>query len=313
MTQGNRSLVVALVGWGIAIVSAIAVVVLRIVRDDPPVPNTFGMGPTSMLAFVGFGLTWSTVGALLVSRRPGNATGYVVLLGGVAYVVSILACAIVFAALADGSPTAMTVAQWAGWLTGLATVIGGFTFVLAVVFPTGRGHTPAWQALARLTAVMTLVASALLMTQPGPLHLFNTLENPIGFGPDLRPIAGAQLSTIVVLGAIGVIPMVMWAFVSRYRAASTIERLQLRWFAAATTAWVVGLVFVSIAGVFFRGQLGELPLTVFAVTGITVPLAIGIAILRYRLYDIDRLISRTLGYLIVSVILAGVFIVATWG
>lgn len=158
--------------WLLASGAAVGAIAIRLVRNDPVQVNTFGMGPSAMLAFLVFGMAWATVGALLVSKRPENATGRYVLLIGRAYVGSILFASITFAGLAEGSTTGRLIAGVAGWLTGLATLIGGVTFNVSIFLPTGRGHTPAWDALGRFMFVPVGVVGAYLLTQPGDLHLF---------------------------------------------------------------------------------------------------------------------------------------------
>ena len=303
----RRARTVAAVAWVAGFVGAIVTAVLVVVRRDPVVPNTFGMGHLAMLAFLGFGVAWTTVGALLVANRPANLVGRIALLIGVAYIWSVLSTAIVFALVEDGSQTAMTAAGWLGWTTGLAVMLGGLAFILATYFPTGRGHTPAWHAVGRALVLLTAVIAVLLLSQPGSLHLFPTIDNPLGVGPDLRPVLGGPMFATVSLAATAAVPIIAIGFVARYRAAGATERLQLRWYAAATMAWVAGLILVTTAGALFPGRLGELPLTVFAVTGVLIPLAIGVAIMRYRLYDIDHLISRTLSWAIVTGGIVAVF------
>jgi hypothetical protein len=145
------------------------------------------------------------------------------------------------------------------------------------------------------------------LLRPGPLHVFPTIDNPIGIGPDLRPWLGDHVSARVSAMAVVLLPFVVWSIVSRYRLAAQVERQQLKWFGLATAATIATL---ALAG--FSASLSNRPpeigLALFGFAGAFVPLSIGIAILRYRLYDIDRLISRTLGYAIITGLLALVFL-----
>jgi hypothetical protein len=314
MTMNARaSTVIASGAWSLAAFAAASAIVIRLVRNDPIARNTFGMGSSAMLAFLVFGMAWASAGALLMTKRPDNATGRFVLLIGSAYVWSILFTSITFAGLADGSTSSRMIAGVAGWFTGLTTLLGGVAFNISILFPTGRGHTRAWDAVGRLMFIPVGVVGAYLLTQPGDLHLFPGLENPFGVGLDLRPVIGDRVLAITALGSTLFVPLIGAAFVSRYRAAGQIERLQLRWFAAATILSLAALVVVAIAGALFPGRTGEWPLIAFALTGTTVPLAIGIAILRHHLYDIDRIISRTIGYALVTVVLGSGFIFGVLG
>jgi hypothetical protein len=86
------------------------------------------------------------------------------------------------------------------------------------------------------------------------------------------------------------------------------ERQQLKWFLFASALTMAASVTMFAVVTLSPGPIGETPLIVFALAGTTVPVAIGIAILRYRLYDIDRIVSRTIGYACVSLIVGGVFV-----
>jgi uncharacterized membrane protein len=102
-------------------------------------------------------------------------------------------------------------------------------------------------------------------------------------------------------------PVVVWSMVVRYRRADGIGRQQLKWFAVSLIAAVGGMALAALAST-LTDRPPEAGLAFFGFAGALVPIAIGISILRYRLYDIDRIISRTVGYAIISVVLAVVFL-----
>jgi hypothetical protein len=144
-----------------------------------------------------------------------------------------------------------------------------------------------------------------LLVQPGRLHLFPTIDNPITGGPDLRPLLGPTPFLTMVAASVLAAPLVVAAVVSRYRAADAVQRLQLKWAFAALSISLGALLLTSVVGM--GGAASALPLAVYAATSSLVPVAIGIAILKRHLYEIDRLISRTLSWAIVSAVLVGVF------
>ena len=128
-------------------------------------------------------------------------------------------------------------------------------------------------------------------------------DNPMGIdqAPWLEsvvPVAVVTTIVVIVLGALSLI----W----RYRKASGVERGQLKWVAFALVAALLGLVFMLVSELLgFEGDLvGLVP---WLVAGLGFPIAVAIAILRYRLYDIDRLISRTVSYAIVAAVLVAVY------
>jgi hypothetical protein len=150
------------------------------------------------------------------------------------------------------------------------------------------------------------------LIRPGPLHLFPEFDNPFGFGPDLRPIFGPRVSEVIAAAATAFVPFLGLSLASRYRMADAIGRQQLKWFVFALL-FAIGGVAVAAVGAVVSEQPPEAGLVVFGFTGALVPVAIGIAILRHGLYDIDRLINRSLGYALVTGVLAAVFAVTTIG
>lgn len=311
MTLANSltaSRLFALVGLTLAVVGGLGGLLVRVTSPAPIVPTTFGVAPSNLIAIAILGITWAMVGALLVVRRPDNPVGRIMVVVGVALAMSVLTVAVAFAALAEGTDAGRVVASLAGGLTGLLTPILVLVFYLPFIFPTGHGHTPRWEVIGRVFLWSAMIVGALLVLQPGDVHLLPGIPNPIGFGPDLRPILGDRAVGAVEGAALAILsPLWILAVVSRYRAAGAIERQQLKWFLAGSSLTVgAGAVMFAVAAL-TRGPISETPLMVFALAGTTIPAAIGIAILRYRLYDIDRIISRTIAYAIVSAILAIVF------
>lgn len=299
---------VALIGLPLAVVGGVGGLLLRIVWPAPILPTTFGVGPNALIAIMALGITWSTVGALLAIRRPDNPVGSLMILVGCGLALSVLTVAVAFAGLDDGRTAGRQIASVAGALTSLLTPILVFVFYLPFIFPTGRGHTARWDTIGHLFLGIAMVASALLVLQPGDVHLLPGIPNPIGFGPDLRPVFGERVVGGVDAAAVAVLsPVLIAAVASRYRQAGQLERRQLKWYLLATAVTVGAALLMFIVSVFTPGPMGEVPLTVFALAGLTIPVGIGIAIFRYRLYEIDRIISRTIAYGLVSAILAAVF------
>ena len=231
----------AIVGSLIALAAAAAAFILRIVDPAPLLPGSFGFGPTALVGMELLGVTFAVVGALLVIRRPGNAVGWVMVLIGDGYALGGLGAAITASAAADG-PAGATTAALAGWFTVFVTTIGGLVFALGFIFPTGRGHSPAWDRFIRLAAVWFPIASLFVfLIRPGPLHLFSTIDNPFGFGPDLRPFLGPNVSQSVAAFSAVAVPLLAFSLVSRYRMADTIGRQQLKWFVLAILVTIIGV------------------------------------------------------------------------
>ena len=296
----------AIVGWLAAVVGAGGGVALRIVDPVPVIPDELGASDLALLGFDVLGVTFASVGALLVVRRPENAVGWWMVLIGASNALAGLTAAITFSAVADGPARAAT-AGVAGWLTNLFILLGSLVLPLGLIFPTGRGHTPAWDRFVRagaLTLLTMLVVFVLI--RPGPLQIFASIDNPFGFGPDVRTVLGAPISTLIVASVAFLFPVLVLSLVSRYRMSDRIGRQQLKWFILALVVTLCGIT-AAVTGALIGDEPPEAGMVVFGFAGALVPVAIGIAILRYNLYDIDRLISRSLGYAVVTGVLAAVF------
>jgi hypothetical protein len=300
--RGRRTF--AILGVGLAIVGAVGTAIAQYL-SSAPVVGAFGFGEAAMVGYVIEGLTWASIGAVLVLRRPENAVGWLMVLVGVGYSLSQLTVSMTFAFAAEGTAQGDRLAQIAGWVTVLLQLVAILQIAIGFLFPTGRAQSPGWGRFMRLfwgTSVGFVVIS---LTQPGSLQLIPDIDNPIGFGPDLRdgrPIAPIlALWTLIIFAGLGV------SMVRRYRSAGRVERLQMKWFVLALGVSAVALGIATWESVFTNTQAGGTFLTAYVFAGALVPIAIGIAMLRHHLYDIDRLISRTIAYGLVSAIVAVVF------
>ncbi len=294
----------AVVGIGLAVVGAVGTGVVHYVSDIP-VAGAFGFGKTAMVGYVVAGLTWASVGTLLVWRRPQNAVGWLLLLVGVGYALSQLTVSLTFMFIAEHTVRGDQLAQIAGWITVLLQLVAILQIAIGFLFPTGRVQSPGWGRFMLLFWGLAMVFVVISLTQPGPLQLVPAVDNPLGIGPDLRggrpiaPILG--LWTLIMFVALG------FSMVSRYRSAGRVERLQMKWFVVALGLSAIALGVATLELVFMSGPVSGNVLTVYVFTGAVVPVAIGIAILRHHLYDIDRIISRTIAYAIVTAVVAAVF------
>jgi hypothetical protein len=297
--------VLALLYLTLAIGGAIGAIIVRIVAPAPFLPVAFGFGPAAMAGFTVMGLSWSVIGAFLVWRRPENAVGLLLVVAGAGYALTMFFVALSFAFAGEGTGKGDRQAELAGWATVLANQIGAFGFLILFIFPTGRAQSPRWARFTRFAALLMLTTSAVVLIQPGPLHLAPSLDNPFGIGPDLR--GGQPFSPIVTLFSLIAAPAIPVTLVSRYRMAGHTERQQLKWFALAGIVSIAGVGFAGWGAMLSGGAPGEIGLMVYAFAAAVVPVAIAIAILRHNLYDIDRIVSRTIAYGLVSAIVAVVF------
>jgi hypothetical protein len=246
------------------------------------------------LAFVGIVLPVVGFGALIVLRRPSNQVGRLLLATGLAVGTSGLAQTY---AKADPSLPGVRLAAWiSNWLW---VSLGLLVVLLLLVYPNGRLPSPRWRVLVWAAVVgygLAAVCSALypaLPALPGG-------RNPTGlYGPagQLVRVAFTVLNWLLLpveLAALG-------SLLVRFRRSRGVVRQQLKWLAygAALTllVWLVPL----------PGGLGRWQEAAGNVVAWALPAAIAIAVLRYRLYDIDRLINRTLVYGLLTAVLGGVY------
>jgi len=241
----------------------------------------------------------AAVGALLASRRPRHPVGWLLLGVGLGLIANILVEPYVTYGLLI-RPGSLPGARYLVGLAYVTTVIwlscAGFVLLLT---PTGSLPSPRWRWWARLAAAAPVVTMLGSVVQPDPMAP-DWYGNPLAV-PALAPVlvVPAVAGVVIVLGSL---PVGAWSLVRRYRRARGIERQQLRWLALAGGVLGALLLLVAlVAGLAFTAD--AVVLTSLALCVALLPLTTGAAILRYRLYDIDRIVSRTLAYSILTVLL----------
>jgi hypothetical protein len=254
-------------------------------------------------AFEGaFWLLYSTIGLVLTLRRPGNPIGWLYAAGGLVWSVYVPWEPWVAQLLLDGRPLPLA-AQLAA-LAGDTLWAAGITLAITLpllLLPNGRLRSRRWRVVVVASVVGTTLEMVSWTLAPGPMT--QTLV------PVPKPFAleGGWAGTVATVGnwiCFGVlfasIPAAALCMVLRFRSSRGVERQQLRWVAAGATTAVVGpALLIPLEG------LGLLPITdAFSwPLLLAVPLAIAVAVLRYRLWDLDRLVSRTVTYALVTVLL----------
>jgi hypothetical protein len=236
------------------------------------------------------------VGWLIAERRPSNAIGPLLVTFGALFAWYLPAD--LYLHLPGDPPAAAYMAVFVSILDAPMLILVALVLIL---FPDGRPPTPRWRWTIAAGAIGILSVVVGQTLQAGPLRLFPDHVNPLG-------LAGFPGEALVYLGyAIMLVLLVAAAvaLVVRWRRGTATERAQIKWVVAATVVLVVTEV-INVA-TFQADQLNAVN-TIAASIGIAlVPVAMGIAILRYRLYDIDRIISRTIAYAIVTGVLVSVF------
>jgi len=246
--------------------------------------------------WVAWGLSWigfPLVGALILWQRPGHAIGWLLMATGACWAILLVGYGLM--------------GEMSVWLELVVVLAGrlGYTTLIAIVvlFPSGRAKTPGTRLLLWATAVAASCVVVAGLVDPLPLQI-SQKPNPLAV-PALSGVVGwfnnqgFMIVPLLMLGA-------LVSLVARWRRSSGSERLQYRWFALA-----VGLAVIMLVTTSTLFNTMDVPKIVFAIaTAIglnAVPVAIGVAVTRYRLYEFDRVVSRTISYGLVTVGLLAVY------
>jgi hypothetical protein len=268
-------------------------------------PTTEGYSTPWAPAALGLG-SFMTVGAVVVSRQPHNRIGWLCcaagLLGGLA------AFSGEYARYALGPhggslPGGLAMAWLNAWVgTFWAGLVLSF---LLLLFPTGRLPSRRWRPVAWACTVCVTALCVLDAVMPGPLDASGQ-PNPLGI--DSAQAALKRSYAVLILCFVLLTLGCAGSVVVRFRRAGGVERQQLKWFAAgAGQLAVLFALALGVPGLWNRWVSLTVSDVVFGISFALIPVTIGIAILRYRLYDIDRLIRRTLVYGLLTALLAAVY------
>jgi hypothetical protein len=237
-------------------------------------------------------LACAGVGLLIISRRPDNDIGWIYAL-----------VALVFAAGEFAGSYVRHLLPARAWvallpdLTWSASIPLGATLLL-MLYPTGRPPSPRWRPVVWAAVAATVVAVVASALTPGPTYYLPDVDNPLGLERADSVLALFIQAAFVVIAA--AVFAAAGSLIIRWRRARGVERQQLKWLAYAAAMLVLLLVVTNL-----------LPhgLYVVVATSMTLlfPLATGIAVVRYRLYDIDRIINRTLVYGLLTALLGAVY------
>jgi hypothetical protein len=307
-----------LLAWSLAGLSAamfVASVPLLVLARSAHIPSSWEANLTvgDLLGGVIF-LIFPLVGALIASRRPRNAIGWILLAEGLLWMfLGMTDYYGLYGVARPGSvpfPVGVAAVNNFMWVPAVG-LLGTYVFLL---FPDGRLPSRRWRPLAWLSGTVIVLVSILVGLTPGGLQNLGGIRNPYALEgyPWLETVAYIVLPLLPLCMLASVISLVM-----RYRRSRGEERQQIKWIAFAASfvglLYLIAMVcaFIFPSGAWFQAGsplwldlLGYAALSSFTL----VPIAIGFAVLRYRLYDIDRIINRTLVYGALTVTLVAVYV-----
>lgn len=289
---------------------AVAIVfwVLGAPQSRPPGWGTAGIEVIILLMAVAF----AAVGAVIALRQPENRIGWVCLGVGISLLVGYSTDPYGSYGRATGSPP-LPGAKFFTWLQNWIWIpaVGTVGTFLLLLFPDGRLPSPRWRVVAWVSAAVIVVVALSEAFRPGGLTAAPWVENPYGIGlAEHMPLrVGGGMNVLLALCFLAAAASV----VLRFRRSRGRQRLQLKWFAYAGALLAV-LLGLAIAGDVVAGLLdARRPLGLgllqdaVSASALGLPAAIGIAVLRHDLYEIDVVINRTLVYASLTALLAGTY------
>jgi hypothetical protein len=299
---------------GLSLLLFSAAVVLFASARLAPVPDSRGaaLQVGDLLPYVPF-LAFPVVGALVASRRPENPVGWICLAVGLLWMFSSFADVYGFYGVArPGSvpfPIVLAGINNFLWVPSVG-LIGTY---LLLLFPDGALPSRRWRPLAWLCGAILVSNSVGSMLSPGPLEHLGGVQNPFG-------LEGVRWVEIAGFAVLPLLPLCMLAsalsLVMRYRRSGDEQREQIKWIATSALAVVVVYVvtmvlsLLSLTDWFVEGNPPWLHLLQYAagMSLTAIPIAVGFAVLKYRLYDIDIIINRALVYGSLTVTLVVVYL-----
>jgi signal transduction histidine kinase len=290
----------------VAIGTATAGVAFSLMSGGSSEPSVTSIGVGDVLFLVAFQL-FSVVGVLIASRRPENAVGWLLLVTGVANGIGLLSASYPAWALYvhPSAPFGAEIAGLTSWLW-IPMVALPATFLL-LVFPDGHLPSPRWRWFARVLAVGMIAGSIGILFSPGTVDGFPGVQNPFA-------VSWLEWLTIgIFLIPVGVVAAVA-SLVIRFRRATGDDRQQIKWIAVA--AAIVGVLYGTALVVSFSSGWDSqvTPGWIQTLQGVCVasfgllPIAIGIAVLKYRLYDLDLVIRKTVVFALLAAFITAVYV-----
>ena len=297
--RGRRLLFARAIAWSVVLLYVAGMAALVVLERRIGLQ---GEGPIEgLVLFGGFGM-FVVVGVLLVARRPANPIGWIMSAASLVVVIAAGETYAAYVMITRGRPDWLAVAgAWANSWYWFMFIALAFIY-LPLYFPDGRLPSRRWRPVAAIPGIgaLVLVVLGMLADTLRGQNVDYRIENPIGIEGlahvEEMPVVIGVLSVPLITGCLGGVA----AVVARFRRSSGVERQQMKWFLYAA-APIVTFPFTD----YLLGIVSDL---VFGWMLVGLPTAIGIAVLRYRLYDIDVVINRTLVYGALTASLALVYL-----
>jgi two-component system NarL family sensor kinase len=286
-----RSRVATRLAWSICalalVLTAISVILLGL-NYSYTTTQVYGYWPESIVIPIGF----SIIGAIIASRLPANPLGWLFCAAASVSAVAHLSGEYAIYALM-AQPDNLPAGKALAWLTSWVWILFiGCIALSLLLFPDGRLPGRRWAWLAWLTVLLTSVGAVWQAFSPGVIDSLGTIRNPLGYESLPRANEPVQIMVFALLFVV-----VASSLTVRMRRARGIERQQIKWPAYTAVMAATGSVLTyNIAKPIGAPWLEWISFVIVMAALVCFPISVGIAIVRYRLYDIDVLINRTLVY-----------------
>ena len=272
---------------------------------------------------LGIFVLFAVLGAVIVSRRPRQPVGWLML--GAALAVMAFAFTTAYALHTIGAapadpPVSGLVAAWAAIPLGPLSIVLGVAFLL-LLYPDGRFPSVRWRPVVWAATAPTALAVAMPAVEnrlTGSLHILGgpsvvvySVDHP--WSASWPDPAAAVLQSAVTVGGAALLLVAVASVVVRARRARGVERQQIKWLALAAALTGAVLLAMLTVGLATRDWPPGLLWSLLYLSLAVYPVAVGLAVLRYRLYDIDRIISRTVAYGLVLAVLGAVYVTGVVG
>jgi len=293
----------------LAIGVAILFVALVFLDRGSPGPLTYDEEYPITALYVVLVVAFPALGTIIARRYPSNVIGWLLCFSGVG--IGVAACGQLYADIAlfarPGSLPGGEVAAWvSSWLFPIALLMT--PLYLLYLFPTGRPLSPVWRWGVVITSVALLVGFPAAALVPGDIEPWEGVRNPFGLGGMPGTIAESIAGVHEMLAMPGFLVAVA-ALIARTRRARGVERQQLKWFGFSASIMGGGFALAFLFSALGNQGASDLAFVVGALGLLGIPFASALAILRYRLYDIDVLINRALVYVLLTAVLVGAYAV----
>ena len=246
-------------------------------------------------------LVASIVGGLVASRHPSNPIGWILCSFTAIQGVSLVLEGYTEYYLSSGGGS-LRVAEAAAWVNNWSYVSAFLTVTLVLLlFPDGHLPSRRWAPALWCCLVGNALFAAGVALDTGPLHEYPEIVNPLGVSHRLASVIGPigiTLTLIALFASAG-------SVIVRFRRSTGVERQQIKWLAVASV--IAAAAMLGAAAIGFAGS-DNLANAVIVLGILCIPVAIGVAMLRYRLYDVDRVISKTLVYGSLTVVLGASYV-----